>query len=63
MLKRERGNQRVLFSVADVAMIFAPRHFRSVLMQMATIQPVVRTIFGAAKPRKIGLSLIGARAI
>ena len=44
-------------------MIFTPRHFSGVAMQVAATNPMMDAKLGTTEPREVGLGLIGASAV
>ena len=59
MTKSSSGDHEILSTVRLPAVIFAPRHFVCVGMQIRSAYMVVRAELRAAQPGEIGLGLVG----
>lgn len=63
MMRSGVNGQKVLIAIRSSAMIFAPRHFGGIRVEIAMPDMMVDTDFRAAQPGKEKLRLIGASAV
>lgn len=65
--RRQRGGTEAhgaeLFAVAGPALVFPPRHFGGVAVQVLPADPVILAPLRTAQTGEIGLSLVGAGVI